>query len=475
MKTKFPLLCKRLVEFFSTLLMTFLLSIQLPLFAGSGGATDPPRPVPSTPEENETMFIHSKDGRFWISGQMNIIFQVHSSFPAKYSGVNSFFSRYEKATSHVLTLYTGVKLNQSTEVLFDLETAGGQGLSAAGGLGGYTNLDVVRNPQLSNTPYIARLMLHKVVALGQGTLEVERGPLSLATELPARRLEFRVGKFGTVDFFDLNPVGSDSHFQFMNWSVDNNGAYDFVADTRGYTWGIISEYHDHAWSFRFAEGLMPKVANGIDLEWNLSRAHSENFEFEVRHNFLPGRPGTVRLLSFVNHANMGIYRQAIDRFLAGRDSTPNITAHSLQTSKKYGFGINLDQSLSKSFQLFGRWGWNDGKTETFAYTEIDRTLSLGFGVKGDLWKRKHDRSGLAYSINGLSGDHRRYLELGGHGFLLGDGALTYGREKILEMFYTVHLWKGLFAAGDLQYITHPGYNRDRGPVLVPSLRLHVEF
>ena len=70
---------------------------------------------------------------------------------------------------------------------------------------------------------------------------------------------------------------------------------------------------------------------------------------------------------------------------------------------------------------------------------------------------------------------RLYLALGGKGFLLGDGALTYRRENILETYYTLHLWRGVFTSFDLQHINNPGYNRDRGPVLVPGLRLHLEF
>jgi hypothetical protein len=49
--------------------------------------------------------------------------------------------------------------------------------------------------------------------------------LHLATSLPVRRIEFRIGKFGLPDFLDFNAWGTDSHLQFLNWTVDNNGAY----------------------------------------------------------------------------------------------------------------------------------------------------------------------------------------------------------------------------------------------------------
>ena len=71
--------------------------------------------------------------------------------------------------------------------------------------------------------------------------------------------------------------------------------------------------------------------------------------------------------------------------------------------------------------------------------------------------------------------HQTYLADGGYGFLLGDGALNYGRETILETYYTAHVWRGIYLGPDIQHINNPGYNRDRGPVLVVGGRLHLEF
>ncbi len=430
---------------------------------------------PANTDAPTTVFPHSESSRFWVSGQSNIILQWHPRFPSKYTGINSLQPQGENATSQVLTLFTGLEFTHTTEVLADAEIAAGRGLSTVLGVAGFPNLDVVRNPQLSKAPYLARFMVRQVVPLSGETVVAERGPLGLGTKLPARRLEFRFGKFGMADFFDLNSAGSDSHLQFLNWTVDNNGAYDYAADTRGYTWGALIEYHDRRWALRFAEAFMPKVANGINLDADLSRARAENIEAEIRGNFLPGRAGVARLLSYVNHANMGSYREAVDAFLAGRTPVPDITAHPRQTTIKYGFGVNLEQSLNSWLTTFGRWGWNEGQHESFAYTEIDQTILVGVGANGKPWRRKLDRAGVALASNGISGDHKEYLALGGRGFLLGDGRLAYGREQIVEFYYTVHVWRGVFGSLDLQHITNPGYNRDRGPVLVPALRLHLEF
>jgi high affinity Mn2+ porin len=430
---------------------------------------------PPTDGDPEAMFSHLKDTRFWLTGQMNFIFQTHPDFHAAYSGQNSLSPHYEKATSRVMTLYTGVRLNNSTEILVDIEEAGGAALSTGLGLAGNTDLDIVRSPLLSKVPYLGRGMIHKVFALSKDKIENQRNFLSLFDELPRRRLEIRFGKFSMPDFFDQNSVGSDTHFQFMNWTTDNNGTWDYAADTRGYTVGLVADYEDRNWGFRFAEGLMPKVANGIDLVWKPWQAHAENWEYELRHGLIPKKGGVIRMLAYVNHANMGIYRDAIAQFQEHLVLVPDITNHPWHITSKYGFGVNLEQNLTRDVTAFARWGWDDGKTESFAYTEVDSTLALGVGVNGARWRRKQDRAGVAFVTNGIKKDHQTYLADGGLGFLLGDSRLNYGRENIIESYYTVHVWRGIYIGPGVQHINNPGYNRDRGPVVVPTLRLHGEF
>jgi hypothetical protein len=448
-----------------------LLAGVLPLMAQDEGAN------PQKPADDPvlTMFPHSQTARWWVSGQDNIISQWHPSFDAKYSGPNSFKTHSEHAVSNIGTLFTGLQLTGTTEIFMHFEMADGAGLSDALGMAGFTDLDVVRNPTLGTTPYVARGMIRQIIPLSSETVEAERGPWYLATKVPVRRLELRFGKMGTNDFFDVNDVGTDSHLQFMNWTVDNNGAYDYAADTRGYTIGLLAEYHDRNWAFRFEEALMPKVANGIDLDWNLRRARAENYELELHPSIAGKRNTTLRLLTFVNHANMGVYRDAIANYLSGQTPRPEITAHPLQTTIKYGFAVNLQQQVSKNTRAFSRFGWNEGQHESYAYTEVDQTLQVGADLYGERWKRKLDKVGLVVVTNAIKKDHQEYLRLGGLGFLLGDGGLNYGRENIIESYYNAHVWRGIFTAFDLQHINNPGYNRDRGPVLVPSLRFHLDF
>jgi high affinity Mn2+ porin len=421
------------------------------------------------------MFPHRETDRYWLSGQVNFISQWHPEFHSPYQGTNSLTPEAQDATSRVLTLYTGLRVRGTTEFLCDVQETGGHGIGNALGLAGFTNLDVVRNPTLSKAPYIARLMVHQIIPLGHAKQTVNPNPYSLFRELPVRRLEMRFGKMSLADFFDVNTYGSDTNLQFMNWTVDNSGAFDYAADTRGYTFAAMLEYHDSWGTVRFAEALMPKVANGIHLDADMARARAETVEFEFHKRTIRRQIGVLRLLNFVNHANMGSYAEAADNFLAGLTPTPEITAHPFQTTIKYGFGINFEQPLNDWMGIFGRWGWNEGQHESYAYTEVDQTDQIGAAFNGSAWDRKWDRAGIVFVSNGISRDHQRYLALGGLGFLLGDGHLNYGRENIVEAFYTLHAWRGIYPAFGLQHINNPGYNRDRGPVLVPSLRLHLEF
>jgi hypothetical protein len=363
----------------------------------------------------------------------------------------------------------------NTDLIFDLEAAGGRGLSEALGLAGEPNLDVVRNPYLSINPYPARYEIHQVLGLTRENTSQESGFFALAPSVPVRRIEFRVGKMTLPDFFDINDVGSDTHLQFMNWTMDNNGAWDYAADTRGYTVGGMAEYDDRTWSIRYGIFAMPVVANGIDLDWAFSRAHGQNGEFELRQGFIAKRKGEQRILFYANRAHMGTYREAVDAFLNGTDATPNIVLHEHLGALKYGFGYNTEQDLTANLRVFGRFGWNEGQHESFAYTEVDQTVLAGADFAGARWHRPADKVGLAFVSNAIKRDHQNYLRLGGLGFLLGDGNLNYGRENTVESYYTWHAWRGLFYAIDVQHIDNPGYNRDRGPAWIGSARVHVDF
>jgi hypothetical protein len=470
-------------------------------------AKNPEEPETAVPVGSDMDFLnHDAMGPFWLGAEGNTIFQTHPSFSSRYNGRNSFgvqpwpqpqVSRApsETAVSGLVTLFTGYRPTDTTELILDPEIALGGGLSTALGLAGFTNLDVVRNPTLGHLPYIGRAEIHQLIPLSADWEPNEdRGPISSFVKVPRHRLELRAGKMSTADLFDINPVGSDSHLQFMNWTVDNNGAYDYAADTRGYTYGAVVEYQGPFVEARFGLMLMPKVANGLNLDWNIGKNRAENLELELKYSRREDWRGTLRLLGYLNHAAMGSYSDAIATSQA-TGLAPDITASRKDGRLKGGFGINEFQELGPLFRAFSRIGWNDGQNESFAYTEVDNTFAVGGDVRGTPWHRPTDRVGLAFVSNGISSIHADYLRRGGVGFLLGDGPgcaadptthaqvcapvtgpyLTYARETIVEQYYNVHVWWGFSMAEDIQFIANPGYNSDRGPVWVVSLRGHLEF
>lgn len=447
--------------------------------AGSGDA------APEAPEaETLTMFPHSATARYWISGQANSIFQTHGHFHSPYQGPNSLIDDFEAKASEVATVYLGYQLwpnsRFNTDLIVNLENAGGRGISQALGLAGETNVDVVRDPSLGIGPYLARGAIHQIVGLTGEMIDQDRGPFALASKVPARRLEIRIGKMSLADIFDVNAVGSDSHLQFTNWTVVNNGAWDYAADTRGYTYAAVLEYDDKVWSARYGIAAMPTVANGSTLDWDLRRANGQNWEFELRKGLLapwlnPKREGAVRVLSYVNHGHMGDYRESVDQYLDGEVATPEITNTERFGAVKYGFGLNTEQEVTESLRLFGRFGWDEDQHESFCYTEVGQTILFGGDYSGQDWRRSNDKIGVAYVSNAIKRDHQNYLHYGGLGFLLGDGNLRYGREGIMEWYYNAHIWHGLYVMAGGTEIAHPGYNTDRGPVYVATVRAHIDF
>jgi hypothetical protein len=430
--------------------------------------------APAHARADDVYLVDHPDAAWWLSGQLNVIGQAQPGFHAPYTGDNSFRDTDHAAVSLVATVYAGYELTPTTAIVIAGESAGGGGLSDALGIAGFANLDVVRNPTLGVTPYVGRAFIDQIIPLSDARLPHDRDPLHVQRSLPARRIEIRAGKLSTADAFDVNAIGSDSHLQFMNWAIDNNAAYDYAADTRGYSLGVIVEYAEPRWALRLGELAMPTVANGIDYDSDLAHARGENLEFEI-HDELAGHPGVIRLLGFANHARMGRYADAIAAVQRGEVTVPDVTASRAAGRIKYGAGLNLEHELSASLRGFARLGWNEGHDESFAYTEVDSTLALGADLRGAPWHRPGDKLGVAAVSNGLSDDHRRYLALGGKGFLLGDGRLRYGRETLVEAYYTARLHRGVSIATDVQLIARPGYNRDRGPVGIGALRLHLEL
>jgi hypothetical protein len=421
----------------------------------------------------------SADTRWpWLIGEeYTFVVQNQSTLHSPYQGPLSLNPHGDTQPTDTIGFYGGWAMMDWAQFYLDTEKFMGAGVSDATGLGGLTNGDVVREGanSLPKRFYIARVYLRFMLPLGPQLSKFDAAQDQIAGTEATTRLEFKVGRLGVNDDFDKNRYAANARTEFLNWSLWDNTAWDYAADTRGYTDGFVIGYISPAWSLKFGEYLMPQHANGQPLEESFRRAHGDNLELTLS----PGTAGTVlRLLAYENTARMGIYEEALAS-AAARGTIPNIAADDQEGRKKFGFGLNGEQALADHGDsgIFARLGWNDGRTESFAFTEVDRLASAGGQLSGVHWGRATDQAGAAVAIEGLSGPHRAYLAAGGAGFLLDDGRLNYAHEQILEAYYRVQLpwqWARLQLSPDVQFIRNPGFNADRGPVWFWGLRFHVE-
>ena len=432
------------------------LFLILPLAAQDSSTSTPPDP------ERWNLFF-----------QATSIGQFHPSFDALYSGPLSLAPRPEAETSITSTLFLGLLLAKNTQFYFDPEMAGGRGFSATNGVANFPNGEMPRVATATPKPYLARLYITQDFGFGDARDAVESDENRLGGSRPATRYSITAGRFTVTDFFDFNRYTHDPRSQFMGWGIMYNGAWDYPADTRGYTWGWMHEFHTRRWSVRYASTAEARVANGLRFDRRLLRDRGDVFEGEA--DYKPhGHAGAVRFLNYYNHTDSGRYADAL-KLAEETNTTPDITLVHKPGTLKYGFGLSADQEIVKDVGLFARWGWNDGQTQSFAFTAIDRLYQGGISVTGTRWHRPNDVAASGITASGLSAIHAQYLARGGLDFLIGDGALRYGQEIVSESYYKAQLFHGFFATADVQHITNPAYNRDRGPVWAASLRLHIEY
>ncbi len=405
--------------------------------------------------------------------QATYVWQGKRPFPAAYSGANSLTPGKESSYSFTATAMLGWRPWAGGELYFNPEAAQGVPLSNLTGLGGFTNGEIARTAGPVLKAYSARLFLRQTWGAGGGQELVESGANQLAGPVDKRRWVLTAGNLSVLDVFDGNAYSHDPRTQFLNWSLMTHGAYDYAADARGYSWGAALEWYHDDWVVRAGRFIQPREPNQQALDPNIFQHYGDQIEVEHAHT-LGGQPGRLRVLAFRSRVRMSRFQDALDR-AARVGGAPSIDDVRTSEQVKHGIGLNLEQALSGDTGLFARASLADGKTETVAFTEIDRSLSGGVLVKGTSWGRGQDSLGVAVARNGLSGVHRNYLAAGGLGFFIGDGRLNYRPETIFEAFYNLNLGKAAWLTLDWQHIRNPAYNADRGPARVASVRLHAEF
>ncbi|MGV0999462.1 MAG: carbohydrate porin [Fluviibacter sp.] len=431
-------------------------------------------PVSDEPIVNSEGLIPDDTERWNIHGQSTYIVQWKNNFSSPDPGAKSLLNNTQgdntKSYTWSITPFMGARLWEGAEVYYNPEGNQGMSFSQLSGLGGFTNGELQKGNAVPMIWYNARAFLRQSIGLGGGLEHIESGPNQLAGNVDKRRLVMSYGWFSALDFFDGNRYSHDPRLQFMNWSIMANGAYDFAANSRGYTYGLAGEYYDNGIAFRIARFAMPKEPNGLALDYQLTQQYGDQAELEVAHQLFT-EPGKIRLLVFQNRGWMASYAAAVSL----DPSAPNIMNARTSYQTKWGYGINLEQGLTESIGAFTRYGWNNGQTETQAFTDIDRSLSGGLSIKGTAWSRENDTFGLGFAINGVAGSQVDYLSRGGSTMFIGDGYLRYQTERILETYYSAQIYKGAYVSADYQYIQNPAYNSARGPVNFFGVRAHYEF
>jgi len=425
----------------------------------------PPAVPAETPVADEAYNLHL---------QTTYVQQHKNSFYAPYTGPQSLVPGAEKSYTWTLTAYLGARLWNGGEFYLDPEVVEGLPLSHLYGLGSINNGEIQKNGGVIPNGYVARLFLRQTWNLGGSEEAAESGANQLATHYRHDRVVMTLGKVAQTDLFEKNSYANDPRSQFLNWALITHGAWDYAADARAYTWGLAGELDWHDWAVRGGRFLEPKVANGLDIDYQFKRFHGDILEVEHDHE-LAGQPGLVRFMVYHNRAMAGSYRDAVasDALTGG---IPDVTAVR-KPSTKTGLGISLEQSVTSDLGTFLRASWADDQVEEYAFTEIDNAVSGGLALKGSIWKRPQDTLGLAFSTAGLNNAHRDYLAAGGLGGFLGDGQLAhYGREAVAETYYLCQPMKGVQFTVDYQRIANPGYNADRhGPVNIVGGRFHWEM
>lgn len=403
-----------------------------------------------------------------MHGQTTYVRQLKPAFAAPYSGPRSLEAARLYGYSFTATIFFGARIGDGWEAYFNPEFVQGRPLSRMQGLGGFNNGESQRTAGPELRGYRARVFVRKTWNVG-GELEARSSSANqVSTRYAAHRLVITAGNYSVLDVFDTVSISRDARTQFMNWASLTYGVWDFPADARGYTWGAAAEYITPKWSVRAGRFLMPLEPNGLQLDRRFTRHYGDAFEFERPYE-LGTAKAVLRLLAFDNRINAGAFSDAL--------VVPGVpdTAAVRRTQFKTGLGVGTEVTLTDDFGAYFRGGWSDGRTETYAFTDIDRSLAAGVSIKGRRWRRADDTLGMAAYVNGLSRAHRDYLAAGGQTFFLGDGRLIYGREQILEAFYSVRVARRTWATADWQHIVNPGYNRDRGPVRAYAVRVHFEF
>ena len=418
--------------------------------------------------DNQSQLPAHQNWLFHVQGTE--IAQGQPGFHSPYTGTNSLRSEDTFKQSSSFDIYLGAHLWPGGEIYFNPEYYQGFGLSDTHGIAAFPNAENYKVGQKVGDIFNAHLFLRQTFGLGGEREEIPGDQLQLAERVDISRLTFTIGRLSVGDQFDGNGYAHSARAQFLNWALNDNGAFDYAADALGVIEGATVELNQKRWALRYGIFDVPRVSNGFAKDGHFLKAWQQMMELEERYS-IGDHAGKIRLLSWLERAHMGSYRETL--------ADPSLMADIALTRRyryQYGFALDVEQEITKDLGAFLRASWRDGQEEVWQFTDIDRSLSAGLQLKGSSWNRSADTVGLAGIIDGISSAHRDFLAAGGRGVTIGDGKLPhYEPEGVLEMYYDAEIVKNVHLAIDYQFVTNPGYNADRGPVNIFASRFHFQF
>jgi high affinity Mn2+ porin len=408
--------------------------------------------------------------RFALHGQLTYVQQYVPQYRSPYVGQNSLIPNQGRETGDI-TFYLGARLWHGAEFWIDPEIDQGFGLNATLGVAGFTSGEAYKVG--NDYPYarVPRMFVRQTINLGGETQKVEAGINQFSGSTTTDRLVITVGKVSVSDMFDDNRYAHDPRNDFLNWALVDAGAFDYAADAWGYTYGGVVEWYHDVWTLRAGMFDAPIVPNSVELDPRFGQFQTL-FEIERRHE-LWGQPGKIVVTGWLTRARMGNYNDAVS--LAQLTGRPADIAAVRRYTSRSGVAANLEQQITPEWGVFMRAGFASPNVEPDAFTDVDRTIAAGVSFSGRQWGRSDDVFGIAGIINNISTSHQTFFNNGGLGIVIGDGQLPHpGLEQIMETYYTfpIDVWKVTF---DYQFVVNPAYNRDRGPVSVFGMRLHMQF
>lgn len=440
-------------------------------------------PSPQTRADAPLMPLVQRPERWSVHVQTTTVQQYHGAYPAAYSGPQSLSNAPDTAKTFDFTIYVGGRLWKGGEFYINQELDQGFGLGYPGsdntyngsfGSAGYVNGEAFKVGQHKPYGRLHRYFIRQTFNLGGEKQHLDSDINQLAEPIDDNHLILTFGKFSAADVFDNNAYAHDPKNDFLNWSLIDMGGWDYPADAWGFSRGFSAELNRSRSTVRAGIFQLSAVPNQPAISPQFLRQFSPIFEFEQRTSLFGGHPGSLKALAYGDYGFMAPVADATAA-VAGTGNPPDLALFRTRKHWKIGGGINIQQEIAPNVGFFSRISAMNGTYEAFDYTEIDRSISGGFSFNGALWKRPNDTIGIAGVVNALSLPEQRYFAAGGLGITIGDGALSYASERILETYYKLGITKGFAITGDYQRVVNPGYNAARGPVSVYGLRFHAQM